>query len=726
MSVLLALLIGLGRLSADREFVAMQACGVSIFRMLRPIAVLSAMAAAATAYVMIVSLPNENQRFREITFNLLASSAEGDVKPRVFFQGFGANRALYVRNVVSAGGWRDVFLTDSSDKETTAYFAKEGRIIINREKKTVDLLLLDGTLHTTYQDKPDDNTNTSFARLVVSVDAASVFPRTTIMKGDNEMTIAELRAKIAANTKAGLPSGPQLFTIQQKFAFPVACGVLGLIGLALSVTNRKDGTLGGFVVGGAVIMIYYFLLWTSRAMAWSGTLQPSFAAWIANLVFGAAGVVLVVWRAGTNDRPIRIPLPNFRRWSAAAPDASGTPHPSSASGRPRRVVKVVIRIPRFDVPQPRLLDVYVARQYLRVFLLGLVGLLGLFYISTLIDMADRLLRGSATPAMLLRYIYFETPRYAYYIIPISALVASLVVIGSLTKNSELIVMRACGVSLYRSAVPLILFAVLLSGVLFEMQEHVLAYSNRRADAILHVMRGFPAQTFGVLDRRWIVGQAGDIYHYDSFDPNRNRFSHLTIFHVDPQSWRLASLTYAKDAVLGAPPGGDEERAFEWQGQQGWTRTFTATQGRNATAAMAVNYTPFAAAKLPLEPPSYFKTDEPDADRMTYDELKNYIVHLRTSGFPVVPYMVQLQRKVAFPFVTLIMTLLAVPFAVMTGRRGALYGVGAGIVLAIVYWTTQSVFGAIGAGGLMSPGLAAWAANILFGAAAAYMILTVRT
>ena len=112
--------------------------------------------------------------------------------------------------------------------------------------------------------------------------------------------------------------------------------------------------------------------------------------------------------------------------------------------------------------------------------------------------------------------------------------------------------------------------------------------------------------------------------------------------------------------------------------------------------------------------------------MSYEELNRHIVQLRASGFHVVPYMVQLQRKIAFPFVALIMTLLAVPFAVTTGRRGALYGIGVGIVLAIIYWTTQSVFAAIGAGGVISPVLAAWAPNILFGAAAAYMILTVRT
>jgi lipopolysaccharide export LptBFGC system permease protein LptF len=73
-----------------------------------------------------------------------------------------------------------------------------------------------------------------------------------------------------------------------------------------------------------------------------------------------------------------------------------------------------------------------------------------------------------------------------------------------------------------------------------------------------------------------------------------------------------------------------------------------------------------------------------------------------------------------------MTLLAVPFAVTTGRRGAMYGIGVGIVLAITYWTAISVFAALGSGGLVEPLLAAWAPNLLFGAGAGYLLLTVRT
>ena len=725
MAVLLGSLIGLGRLSADREFVAMQACGVSLFRMLRPIAGLSLVAAAATAYVMIVALPAENQRFREITFNILAASSEGDVKPRVFFQGFGANRALYVRDVEANGGWRDVFLADRNGNETTVYFAKQGRLLVDREKKTVELLLEGGARHTTYLDTPDLYDGGVFPRLVLSIDASTVFPRTTVLPGDNEMTLAELRARIADNAKAGRPSYSQFFTIQLKFAFPVACLVLGAIALALGVTNRRDGTLGGFVLGFGVVMIYYFVLWASRALAYSGKIPPSLGAWIANLVFGAVGVGLVIWRAGAADRTIRLSLPRFRRASDAGNVAKPVAPPGGERGT-RRIVGAMFRVPSF-VPRPRLLDLYVAREYLRVFGLGLVGLLGLFYISTFIDMADRLFRGSATTTILLSYMYYQTPRFVYYIIPISALVATLVVIGSLTKSSELIIMRACGVSLYRSAVPLILFAVALSATLFELQDRVLPDSNRQADEILYGIR-FPGQTFGLLDRQWISGRGGDIYHYESFDPRQNSFRGLTVYDLDGRSWRLASLTYAKEAGAEATATAanvEDERAFPWQGRQGWTRTFTAVE--NGTASrVAIDYQPFPAKTLPLEPPSYFKTDAPDAERMTYDQLRNYIAQLRTSGFQVIPYVVQLQRKVAFPFVTLIMTLLAVPFAVTTGRRGALYGIGVGIVMAIVYWTTQSVFGAVGAGGLISPTLAAWAANILFGAAAAYMILTVRT
>ncbi len=713
-SLLLGILLGLGRLSADREFVALQACGISIFRMLRPVALLAVVACAATGYVMIVALPNANQTFREITFSAVAARAEGDVRPRVFFEA-DPNHVLYVQDVLQAGGWRDVFVADSTRADqTSVYLARTGRLVVDHQKRTVEMVLEQGTRHTTFLNKPEEYEGTSFDRLVLRVDPDAVFPRArTLLKGDNEMTIAELKASIAQAEKTGGHAYSQLFTIQQKFSIPAACLVLALIGLGLGLTNRKDGRLAGFVLGFSVIMVYYFLLWTSRALALSGRISPSFAPWIANIFFAVVGVALVFWRSGSADQSVQIRLPTF--WTRRTGDEPEVPTMHSS---PRR------RLPALRVAWVRLLDLYVSRQYLRVFVLSLAGLLGLFYISAFMDLADKLFRGTATTWMLLRYFYFATPQYVYFIIPMAALLAALVVIGMLTKNSELIVMRACGVSLYRSSVPLLLFAALFSGVLFELQEHVLADSNRQAEALRHEIRGFSSQTFGVLDRRWIVGRSEDIYHYEAFDPRGNRFSRLTIYDFEPPEWRLGSLVYAKDVGLSSAAPAGVEQEISWEGRQGWIRRFGAPA--RAGGVSVAMYKPFALQDIPLENPGYFTTDEPDADRMTYEQLERYIVQLKTSGFHVVPYMVQLQRKIAFPFVTLVMTLLAVPFAVTIGRSGALYGIGVALVLAITYWTMLSVFGAVGAGGLISPLLAAWAPNLLFGAAALYMMLTVRT
>src|SRR5688572_10146962 len=112
--------------------------------------------------------------------------------------------------------------------------------------------------------------------------------------------------------------------------------------------------------------------------------------------------------------------------------------------------------------------------------------------------------------------------------------------------------------------------------------------------------------------------------------------------------------------------------------------------------------------------------------MGYPALRDYTRQLQASGFDVVPQEVAIARKLAFPFVTLVMTLIAVPFATTIGRSGAMGGIGVGIVLAITYWTVISAFAAFGSGGALPPLLAAWAPNLLFASGAAYLLLTVKT
>jgi len=715
MAVLLGILVGFGRLSADREFVAMQACGVSLTRLARPVLLVAGLGTIATAYETIVALPDANQSFREIVYVVMATRVESNVRPRVFFQEF-PDKVIYVKELPPEGGWRDVFVADTAHvNETTVYFAKQGRIRLDQKKKLVQLELLHGTSHTTHTDKPDDYEEASFESSIITLDPNQVF-KLPPSKGAREMNYAELREEIVEASKRKDPAYEARFMIQQKMSLPMACPILALIGLALGATNRKDGKLGSFVIGIAVIFIYYVLLWGARAAANGGRFSPEWAPWIPNIVMGIGGLVMFAWRARLGDQPLRLTLPIWRRKTAdSANDAIGAVHRRRGWG-----------LPRLRVPLVRVLDVYISREYLRLVVIGIVGLLALFYVSTFIDLADKLFRGETTWAMLTRYFYFRTPQFVYYVIPMSVLVSTLVTIGLLTKNSELLVMRACGISLYRAALPLLICGVLASGLLYVMQERVLVSSNREADKLERTIRHWP-EIATALNRRWMVGTNGEMYHYDFFDQRLNRFTNLLVYRLDEDKWRLRGVTRANDAVVVAAPAPDPT-GRRWTGRYGWTREMVRGEATAPTGEeqAEVKYEPFTERELSLEPSSYFKTEEPNGDLMTYEQLSEYISRLDASGANVVPWRVDLARKVAFPFVTVIMTILAVPFAVTTGRKGAMYGIGIGIALAITYIVALSVFAALGKGGALPPLLAAWAPNLLFGAAAVYMVLTVRT
>jgi LPS export ABC transporter permease LptG/LPS export ABC transporter permease LptF len=709
-ALLIGLLIAFGRLSADRESVAFQACGISIFRLLRPVLLVAALAWGATSYIMFVLVPWANQTFREIIYGVVSARAENEIKPRVFFEDF-PNRILYIRDTpTGTTGWIDVFLADTTHPEQPEIFtARRGRMVINREKRTVDMVLEDGARHSANLQDPAKYEVTKFDEFVTALDPSTVFPPTDILKGDAEMTIAELRERERDLRKAGLPVHGPVMAIHRKFAIPVVCFVFSLIGLGLGLTSGRDGKLASFVPGIGVVFVYYVFDYLGRQMAKGQVISPWFATWAPNLILGLAGLGLILWRGRSAEKPLRLALPS--RWRRRP----GTPASPAAEPRGQRVV-VVIRVPQFNLrlPRPKLLDFYVSTLFLKIVALAFFGLLGIFYISTFIDLSDKLFKGQTTTQMMAQYFYYATPQFVFYIIPLSVLITCMVTIGILTKNSELVVMKACGISLYRIAAPLVFFAAVSSVLMFVLQEQVLAYANRRAESIRHEIRGGSARTFDVVNRKWLVARNNDIYNYLFYDPRKRELNGLSVYQFREGTPGLATRTYVAQASF----AGEQGDAM-WRAMNGWAREFQPTGDTK-------QFVTFPARELRLEEPQYFATESPDADRMTYLQLRKYIGDLRASGFNVVPQLVALHRKLSFPFVTLIMTLIAVPFAVTTGRRGALYGIAVGIVLAVVYWMTINAFGAIGSAGMLAPVLAAWAPNLIFGAGAAYLLLTVRT
>ncbi len=113
MALLTGLLMALGRLSGDREAVALLACGVNPLRLMRPVALFAIAVAAADLYVMVEAVPSGNQRFREVTFHLLAQQTDSDIKAGQFYEGF-PGKVLYVQGNRPGGGWSGVFVADTS------------------------------------------------------------------------------------------------------------------------------------------------------------------------------------------------------------------------------------------------------------------------------------------------------------------------------------------------------------------------------------------------------------------------------------------------------------------------------------------------------------------------------------------------------------------------------------------------------------------------------------
>jgi LPS export ABC transporter permease LptG/LPS export ABC transporter permease LptF len=686
MSLLLALLVAFGRLSADREFVALQACGVSLYRLFRPVALVAITACLSTAYVYMVLIPVGNQAFREITFNILASSAENEVKPRVFFEGF-PNVVIYARELPPTGGWDGVFIADNRDGEgSSVYLARHGRVVVDRNAKTVEMVLDDWTRHEAvpngeYRVLRGDH-------LVLNLNPAGMFPAGSVEKGLREMTVGELRARIDRLRSQGVSPHTEIFELHKRYSIPAACLVFGLIGLALGATSRRDAKLASFVLGVAVIFAYYLLLWFGQSLVKGQRIPSWLAAWLPNLVLGALGLILFRWRDRVADRPIPIPIPEaVRKRIAERTQAFG--HRSLPFG---------------------ILDRYVAFTYLRLLGLAALALGGVFYVSTFIELSENVFKGTGTWTMLGTFFVFMTPQYLYYIVPLAVLLASLVTVAILTKNSELVVMKACGISLYRIAAPMVAGAVAAGAFLFTLEQTVLGPANRQAKAVRHVLTGGSPDTFDVLNRRWVVGRDGAIYHYNYFDSRARRFTALWVYEFDDAMQRLTQRTFA-----------DQARYLEgsWNAERGWTRTFDQT-GESASFAE------FVSANRGFEAPDHFSTDSPDPEFMSFTQLRTYTEQLAQSGFDVVRQRVALYRKLSFPFVTIVMTLIAVPFAVTIGRSGAMAGIGVGIAIALAYWTTILFFAAMGSGGLLTPMLAAWAPNLLFGAGAAYLLLTVRT
>jgi LPS export ABC transporter permease LptF/LPS export ABC transporter permease LptG len=706
MSVLLGILIGLSRLAADSEITAMRASGMGVWSFLRSLSIF-----VVTAWLLALAnglyiAPRSQAALGHLEDRLKGSQVSFEIQPRVFYEGF-PRYVLYIQDQKTAQGaaiWKDVFMADLSDASNPKItLAKEG-VVISEGPDRLHLHLIDGSEHET---DPKDLAHyqiSTFQQTDIPIELPS-----TGNRPEESLPVGVINTwGLLQRAARADPIAARWYLIEfhRRFALPTACLVLALVGIPLGLSSKKSGKSGGFVLTILLVFAYYVISLVGVSLARQGHVSPWFGAWLADLVFLGLALFLL-FRA--EKRPIE--LGAFRRSSklnsALLPAAFGRTRRENAFQR------VSTRRRVFSASFPTLIDDYVLRDFFLHLGMILSTFLVLVLVFTLFELLGDILRNKVPATVVAEYLLNVTPYLLYNVAPLVMLLAVLVTFGLMQRSNEITAIKATGTSIYRIVTPVIVAAAVLAVGLFFADQFYLPHTNQRQEVLHNQIKGKPAQTYLRPDRKWIFGQNNDIYYYQFFDPDHDTFGNITVFQLDKENFTVTRRIHADRARW-------SDNLNRWEYERGWERSLN-------VSAM-VNYRAFEVATFPdlPETPSYFKKEVKQYTEMNYEELHKYIRDLQQSGFDVVRLRVELNKKLSYPLITLIMAILAIPFSISTGKRGAITGVAVAVGVAVFYVVMTRFFEAMGNQSLLPAALAAWSPDLIFVLVGGYLILKVPT
>ena len=696
MAVLVGILTGFGRMSSDSETIAFRASGVSMKRLLLPVMLVGGLAWAANLAITVWIAPQTAARLRDLKYDVAVKQVSLELRARVFNERL-RNWILYVQDVAPEGlNWRGIMLADLHDpNDPRVTFARSGSLVGNTENHTFQLTLHDGNTHFVSPLAPNRYSFSSFQTNTISI------PMPEAPKQEKPSLAETSTRTIWEHLLANTATYEERVDFHRRLALPFACLIFALVGLPLGVSTTRGGKSMGLVLSLILMLAYYLAFIGGTRIANNAQFSPFFGAWLPNLGFAALAMFLFIRSDHAYENRTLGQLASIINWIS---DKAGAVRPTRK--RLSRWAYSLTHHPKFF----RVLDIYVLRGFLFFFSLVLLVFVSLFIIVTLFELLPDIVKNNVDTTIVITYFVFLLPQILYYVIPLTVLLAILINLGTLTKTNEILAVKAGAISLYRMTMPLLIMALLLSAAIYFLQDFMLPYANQRQDEYRNVIKGRAAQTYRDPQRKWMVGSNDQIYHYTYFDPNENLIGGMSIFIFQPKTFELSEWIFASRAVwIGR----------SWMFEDGWIRKL-APDG-------SVDYTEFNQLEFPdLDNPDYFKKEVRTAAQMTYGELHRYVDELRQSGFDVNNLMVDLYRKLSFPLVSFIMAIIGIPFSFTTGRKGAFYGIGLCVVVGIFYWSTFELFDKLGGINRLSPLIAAWFPNLIFGFSGIWMMLRVKT
>jgi len=356
----------------------------------------------------------------------------------------------------------------------------------------------------------------------------------------------------------------------------------------------------------------------------------------------------------------------------------------------------------------RLLDAYVAREFVRIFVVTALGFPLFTVLINLTDNLDKYLgRNIPLPRILLSYAY-TTVEQIFFVIPAAVLFATVFSTGAFSRHAEITAAKASGVSFQRLVTPVFVLAALAGGLAYFVGDLVPAAKERQAQLVGEGQMRSQTSRYNFVYR----ADGGRTYSIGQL---------------------MAPLKQMRDLQIEREGTGPEFPGYfltavraEWDTTSGWTLHDGALRlflGRDREIAFS-----FSALrqKALTEHPFDLLQEPKSPDQMSYGELGHYIKTLERSGSDANKLKVERALKIAIPFTCLVIALFGAPLGITGARSGAAYGVAVSLATTIIFLMAVQITKAVGASGALPPLVAAWTPNVVFGVAGMVLFLRART
>jgi lipopolysaccharide export system permease protein len=356
----------------------------------------------------------------------------------------------------------------------------------------------------------------------------------------------------------------------------------------------------------------------------------------------------------------------------------------------------------------KVLDRYIFKEFLKIFTITILSFISLYLLVDIFEQIDDLLELHVPLLASVQIFIYKIPFIFYQVSPVAVLMATLLTMGILSRHSEITAVKAGGISIVRCIMPLLLCGLLISFLNIILNETITPVTNKKTDSIKRKwFDRSPMKVFNQ-DSVWFRDTNG-IYAIRYMDTEAKVVRGFTMYNLDI-SFNLKTKLYADELIW------SDDR---WLITSGLLWKFSEKGGIKATK---INNVPLQL----LGGPEEIGRAEANPKEMSFSVLYRYISRLKKEGYEIRRYLVDLYSKISFPFVNLIMVLLGIPFAIISGRRGGMaLGITVTVLIGFSYWIVFGINTSLGYSGVIPPLIAAWFTNVIFTAIGLLMLSHVR-